>query len=326
MPRVTPIATARDEHHACRDRVEPAVAPHAARKLDQLHRRAECPRRDRRGAVIHRLVREPAVPAAGVPPVDDVPVRPHHGSEDDAHEPHALPCRRGREQGDKREQRQRDEGSHLGPDRERRRHAGEPRRDCPVVVEQEDHRRDEERRDDEVVLRRRRLESDHRQRRDEQPTEQRLPAVEADPTGDADHADDEPDVGERLDERDVPVGAAERHRREHPELAVRRVRVHVRGAGAVGVSGGAVLQPQACPPEMVDDGVEVVLGRRETERERVAEAGGDGDAEHDAQRVAERVTEPRGCLSKAHTHVAPAARVPGEGRADECETGEERPS
>ena len=214
---------------------------------------------------------------------------------------------------------------HLRPDGERRGAAGQPGR-AAAGVEQESDGGDEERRDDEVVLGRRRLERDHRERGDEQCAEERLAAGEPEPSRDTDDPDRERDERGRLDERDVAVCATEHHRREHAHLAVGRIRVDVRRAVAPRISHRLVLPPDRGTPEVVDDRVEVVLRRRETERNGIAECEEDGDAEQSAERVLERTPERGRAVPEPLGDIAPSAPVDQERDAHNGEPGEERPA
>ena len=76
---------------------------------------------------------------------------------------------------------------------------------------------------------------------------------------------------------------------------------------------------------MVEDRVEVVLGRREAERDGVAERDEDGRAEHRAQRVVESAPERRGAVAEPAGDVLPSATVDEDRDADDGEAGEERP-
>ena len=155
--------------------------------------------------------------------------------------------------------------------------------------------------------------------------EQRLATAEADPPRHADHADHERDVRGRLDERHVPVGSAQHHRREDAHLPVRRVGVDVRRTGAVGVADSLVLHPDARAPEVVVDRVEVVLRGRQPEQDGVAEDGEHGNAEHDAKRLGEGIPQRGSRPRKSIADVAPPARVDDQGGADDREPGEETP-
>ena len=200
--------------------------------------------------------------------------------------------------------------------------ACEPGSRAPLV-EEEDCGSDEERPDHEVVLRGGGLQRDHGQRGDEQSAEQCLRPGEADPPGHADHADRQRDVRRRLDERHVPVGSAQHHRREDAHLAVRRVGVDVRRTGAVRIPDRLVLHPDARAPEVVEDRVEVVLRRRQPEQDGVAEGGEHGDGQHEADRLGEGVPQRGSRFPQAIADVAPPARVDDQGGADDREPGEE---
>ena len=251
------------------------------------------------------------------------------------YEPAALPRRtaaslgpapggRCREKRDDDEHRDADHRAHLRPDRQRGRAACEP--GCrPPLVEEQDCGSDEERPDHEVVLRGGCLQRDHGQRGDEQSAEQCLRPGEADPPSHADHADRQREVRRRLDERHVPVGSAEHHRREDAHLAVRRVGVDVRRTGAVRIPDRLVLHPDARAPEVVEDRVEVVLRRRQPEQDGVAEGGEHGDGQHDADRLGEGVPQRCRRFPQSIADVAPPARVDDQGGADDREPGEEPP-
>ncbi len=202
----------------------------------------------------------------------------------------------------------------------------EPDGHVPDTLDQERDRRDHEGCEDEVVLRGGRLQGDHRERSDEQAGDERLRATEPERAADADHADDQRGVRGRLDEGDVPVGAAEGHRREHAELAVWWIGVDVRRAGAVRVSRPAVLQPESRTPEVIDDRVEVVLRCREAERDRVSESCEDDDAEYGRDGLGKSCAQRLGALTYAKEHVAPLTSVQGKQRTGGRERPEQPPT